>query len=90
MSNSSTGKLGIGSRVRVKDGVVSPDFADVSFAGWTATIMELNGKKPNQKFIVEFDDAVVAAMPPDYLQRCEEQRLLYTMACLAADQLEAA
>lgn len=90
MSNSSTGKLAIGSRVRVKGGVTSPDFPDVSFAGWTATIMELSGKKPNQKFIVEFDDAIIAAMPPDYLQRCEEQRLLYTMACLAADQIEAA
>ncbi len=90
MSSSSARKLAIGSRVRVKDGVVSPDFSDVSFAGWTATIMELSGKKPNQKFIIEFDDAVIAAMPPDYLQRCEEQRLLYTMACLGADQLEAA
>ena len=90
MSNSSTGKLAVGSRVRVKDGVLSPDFTDVSFAGWTATILELSGKKPNQKFIIKFDDAVIAAMPPDYLQRCEEQRLLYTMACLAADQLEAA
>jgi hypothetical protein len=88
MSNSSTGKLAIGSRVRVKDGVMSPDFNDVSFAGWTATIREFSGKKPNQKFIVEFDDAVVAAMPPDYLQRCEEQRLLYSMACLQAEQLE--
>ena len=68
----------------------SPDFADVSFAGWTATIRELNGKKPNQKFIIEFDDAVIAAMPQSYLQRCEEQRLLYTMACLAAEQLEVA
>lgn len=90
MSTPSTGKLAIGSRVRVKEGVMSPDFADVSFAGWTATIMELSGKKPNQKFIVEFDDSIVAAMPPDYLRRCEEQRLLYTMACLTADQLEAA
>ena len=89
MSNSSTGKLIVGSRVRVREGVNSPDFADVSFAGWTATILELSGKKPNQKFIVEFDDAVIAAMPADYLRRCEEQRLLYTMACLTADQLEA-
>ncbi len=69
---------------------MSPDFADVSFAGWTATIMEFSGKKPNQKFIVVFDDAVIAAMPPGYLQRCEEQRLLYTMACLEADQIEVA
>ena len=90
MSNSSTGKLTIGSRVRIREGVTSPDFTEVSFAGWTATIVELSGKKPKQKFIVEFDDAIIAAMPPDYLQRCEEQRLLYTMACLEADQIEAA
>ena len=89
MSSSSSSKLAIGSRVRVKAEVMSPDFTDVSFAGWSATIVELNGKKPNQKFIIEFDDAVIAAMPPEYLRRCEEQRLLYTMACLTADQLEA-
>jgi hypothetical protein len=89
MSGSSPGKLAIGSRVRVKAGVMSPDFSDVSFAGWTAKIMELSGKKPNAKFIIEFDDAAIAAMPSDYLHRCEEQRLLYTMACLTADQLEA-
>lgn len=90
MANSSTGKLAVGSRVRVRDGVNSPDFADISFAGWTGTIMELSGKKPNQKFFIEFDDAVIAAMPSNYLERCEEQRLLYTMACLEADQIEAA
>ncbi len=90
MSSAASGKLAVGSKVRVKPGVASPDFADVSFAGWTATIMELSGKKPNQKFIVEFEDSVIAAMPPEYLARCEEQRLLYTMACLTAEQIEAA
>ena len=89
MSSSSSGKFAVGSRVRVKEGVTSPDFPDVSFAGWAATIVEMSGKKPNQKFILEFDDSVVAAMPPDYLQRCEEQRLLYTMACLTGDELDA-
>ena len=90
MSSSTPGKWTVGSRVRVKAGVTSPDFPEVSFAGWAATIVELSGKKPNQKFILEFDDSVVAAMPPDYLQRCEEQHLLYTMACLTGDELEAA
>lgn len=69
---------------------MSPDFSDVSFAGWTGTIVELSGKKPNQKFILEFDDSVVSAMPSDYLKRCEDQQLLYTMACLEAGQLEVA
>ena len=88
--NGGAAKLVVGSRVRVKAGICSPDFSDISFAGWTATIMELSGKKPNQKFILEFDDSVIAAMPPDYLKRCEDQHLLYTMACLPADQIETA
>ncbi len=89
MGSSSSGKLAVGSRVRVREGVASPDFPEVSFAGWAAAVVELSGKKPNQKFILEFDDAVVAAMPPDYLKKCEEQHLLYTMACLTGDQIEA-
>ena len=90
MGSSSSGKLTVGSRVRVRAGITSPDFPEVSFAGWAATIVEFSGKKPNQKFILEFDDAVVAAMPADYLNKCEEQHLLYTMACLTGDQIEAA
>lgn len=89
MSSSSSSKVVIGSRIRVKEGVSSPDFPDISFAGWTGMVVEFSGKKPKQKFIIEFDDSVVATMPPDYLKRCEEQRLLYTMACLEGDQLEA-
>jgi hypothetical protein len=79
-----------GARIRVKPGVASPDFADVSFAGWTGSVMEVSGKPPAQKFIIEWDQATQSAMPADYVARCEAQMLLHTMACLGGDDIEIA
>ncbi len=85
-----TGGLGEGTRIRVKPGVVSPDFPDVSFAGWTGSVAEVSGKPPAQKFIVEWDRGTVAAMPADYVARCESQMLYHAMACLGPDDFEPA
>ena len=85
-----TGGLDEGTRVRVKPGVLSPDFPDVSFAGWTGSVMEVTGKPPTQKFIVEWDSNTMAAMPGDYVTRCEAQMLYHVMACLSMDDMEPA
>jgi len=84
------GELPEGTRIRVKAGVVSPDFPDVSFAGWTGTVVEVTGKPPAQKFIVEWDSDTIAVMPGDYVTRCESQMLFHAMACLRSDDLETA
>jgi len=84
----SAGGLDQGARIRVKPGVASPDFADVSFGGWTGAVMEISGKPPAQKFIVEWDQATQSGMPADYVARCEAQMLLHTMACLGANDIE--
>jgi hypothetical protein len=85
-----TGGLGEGAKIRVKPGVVSPDFPDVSFAGWTGSVVEVSGKPPSEKFIVEWDAPTIAGMPADYVSRCEAQMLFHAMACLAAGDLELA
>lgn len=85
-----TGGLDEGAKIRVKAGVVSPDFPDVSFAGWTGSISEVSGKAPTQKFIVEWDAPTLSGMPPDYVARCESQMLFHAMACLGADDFELA
>ena len=85
-----TGGLGEGTRIRVKVGVVSPDFPDVSFAGWTGSVAEVSGKPPAQKFIVAWDPSTVASMPADYVARCEAQMLYHAMACLGAEDFDAA
>jgi len=84
------GGLDEGTRIRVKAGVASPDFPDVSFAGWTGSVMEVSGKPPAQKFIVEWDQQTIAGMPADYVSRCESQMLFHAMACLGGEDLELA
>jgi hypothetical protein len=85
-----TGGLEEGARIRVRQGVVSPDFPDVSFAGWTGSVVEVSGKPPAQKLIVEWDPPTIQTMPANYVSRCEAQMLFHLMACLVPDDLELA
>ncbi len=71
-----------GSSIRVLDEVNSPDFPDISFAGWTGKIVEVSGKKAPFKYFIEWDDAVVNSMPQTYVDRCEEQQIYFKWACL--------
>jgi hypothetical protein len=86
----STDTLPVGTRIVVRDGVSSPDFADVAYDGWTGTIVEHHGKKADPRYIVEWDAATLAAMPADYVSRCEEQQIYHLMACLERTDVESA
>ena len=85
-----TSKLAAGARIRIKPGVTVPEFPDVVCAGWTGSISELIGKKTDPKYVIEWDDSVVAAMPPAYIAKCEESGLYYRMACFTSDDIEPA
>ena len=77
-----------GSRIRVKPGVHSPEFPEISLAGWTGTVVETSGKPPEQKVIIEWDSATMAAMPADYVSKCESEQLYHAMASLGSDDVE--
>ncbi|GIX03417.1 MAG: hypothetical protein KatS3mg113_0423 [Planctomycetaceae bacterium] len=77
-----------GKRVRVRNGVVSPEFPEISLAGWTGTVVEVTGKPPDVKCVVEWDGDTLGRMPSDYVARCEAQQLYYQLACLAESDLE--
>ena len=77
-----------GSRIRVKPGVNSPEFPEISMSGWTGAIVETSGKAPSQTVIVEWDGTTLAAMPKEYLDKCESQQLYHLMASLKADDVE--
>ena len=77
-----------GSRIRVKPGVQSPEFPEISLGGWTGTVTETSGKAPDQKVIVEWDVSTLAAMPADYLSKCESGQLYHVMASLRSDNVE--
>jgi hypothetical protein len=83
-------ELAVGALVRVKAGTTMPEFPDVACGGWTGTIVEMSGKKPNTKYFVEWDDATLAKIPEPYLKLCEAQGLYHRMACFDASTLEPA
>ena len=85
-----TEELAVGTKVRVKDGVKAPDLPEFSLAGWTGAIVELSGKKSGRKYIIEWDGDTLQNMPPDYLKQCEARQLFHLMACLNAEDVEAA
>jgi hypothetical protein len=82
------GGIAEGTPITVKPGVTSPEFSEVSIAGWTGKISEVTGKAPSQKLIIEWDDATLAKMPADYLAKCEAQQLYHRMACLPLEDVE--
>ncbi len=82
--------LAPGTRIRVKPGVMSPEFPEIPFAGWTGAVVEASGKPPSLQYIVEWDGATLTAMPAEYLQRCESQQLYHQMACLPENDVEQA
>lgn len=77
-------------RIRVKDGVMSPEFPDVPLAGWSGTVVETSGKPPEEQYVIEWDAATISAMPADYVRRCEAQQLYHLMAQLPASSVEPA
>jgi hypothetical protein len=83
-------ELAVGARVRVKSGTSVPENPDVACGGWTGTVIEATGKKPNTKYVIEWDDATLAALPESYLRTCEAQGLFYRMVCLDGASLEPA
>ena len=80
----------VDSRIRVKPGVNSPEFPEISIAGWTGTVVEMTGKPPEHKVIIEWDAATMAAMPADYVTKCEAGQLYHAMASLNGDDVEPA
>ncbi len=83
-------ELAVGTRVRVRAGTPMPEFPDVVCDGWTGTVVEVTGKKPNTKCVIEWDEHTLSIMPQAYLQSCEAQGLYHRMACLESTSLELA
>jgi len=79
----------VGTHVRVHDSVTSPDFPDISFAGWTGKVVEVSGRKAPFRYFIEWDEEIVSAIPQSYLDRCEAQQIYARWACLTDEDFSA-
>ncbi len=85
-----TKKIPVGTDVVVKEGMTFPELPDFSIAGWTGVIREHSGKKADPKYIIEWDQPTLDAMPAEFAAKCEEQNLYHLMVCLERDAIEPA
>jgi hypothetical protein len=89
MAKSKSSKLGVGTQIRVNDGVTMPEFPQVDISGWTGAISESQGRGADIKYIIEWDAGTCARMPADYVKHCEQHGLYAGMACLPGRDLSA-
>ena len=76
-----------GTSIRVQDGVTMPEFAALSIAGWTGTIVEAGSGEAPQR-IIEWDAASMAKLPTESQVHCAAQGLDAGMACLPLAPVE--
>lgn len=78
-------KLPIGTRVRVKEGVTSMEFPEISMRDWKGVVRSIRGKR----YMLAFDDKTLGCMPTEYISSCEERQMIHRYALLEPTQVEA-
>jgi len=78
----------IGDKVRVRRGVVDPDYPDLALGGWAGTVrkVETHGGKPG--YLVEWSKATLDAIHPVFKHRCERDGMDHGMMQLGEKDLE--
>jgi hypothetical protein len=89
MAKRKPSKLAAGAAIRVRDGVLMPEFAELPIGGWSGRVVESTGSGDKLKYIVEWDAPTQDRIPDAYKQQCESQGLCTDMACLVAADVEA-
>jgi hypothetical protein len=81
------GSIAEGMKVKVREGVMSPEFPEISIGGWSGTVCEVTGKASPTSCVIEWDADTVSKMPQDYVTKCEQGGLYHLMACLSEDNI---
>lgn len=63
-----------GDAVRVRPGVVDPDFPDVPFGGWAGNVVEIQKGRP-LSYLIQLSEQTLKSIHPVYLKRCERDGL---------------
>ena len=82
-------KFKVGDRVRVKYGVLDPDFSDIPLGGWAGAITEVNQRGTEPLFLVEWNQSTLDNMHPVFRKRCDRDGLEEANSWLGNEDLEA-
>ena len=70
----SPSRFSVGDAVRVKPGVIDPDFPDIPFGGWAGTILEIGDRDP-RTCLIQLNERTLKSVHPIYRKRCERDGL---------------
>lgn len=74
----------IGDSVKVKKGIKSPDYKNLSIAGWVGRIVEING----DILTIELDSITLSGLPESYIIDSLINDVEYTFLNLGKDEVE--
>jgi Calcium binding len=74
-NKSGSHRFKVGDKVRVKYGVLDPDFPDIPLGGWTGTVTEVEQTDNQVTYEIDWDTRTLGGMHPVYRKRCERDGL---------------
>lgn len=77
-------QFAVGDRVRVKPGVVDPEYPDMPMGGWLGTVSQVE----EAAYLVQWSEATLAAVHPIYHKRCQQDGVDFQHMWLQAEELE--
>lgn len=78
----------VGDMVRVRRGVVDPDFPDIPLGGWAGVVQEISRRGPSHTYLIAWNDRTLEQMHPVHQHRCERDELDAESMWLADSDLE--
>jgi hypothetical protein len=74
-NRSDSSRFHVGDKVRVKYGVIDPDFPDIPLGGWTGTVTEIIEHEGQLNCVFKLDDRTLKSIHPIYRKPCERDGL---------------
>ena len=87
-NRSDTPRFQVGDKVRVKYGVIDPDFPDIPLGGWTGTVTEVEQADDQITYEIKWNKRTLNGMHPVYLKRCERDGLEMESMWLGEEDIE--
>jgi len=87
-NKSGSPRFKLGDKVRVKYGVIDPDFPDIPLGGWTGTVTEVEQTDDQITYEIKWDKRTLGGMHPVYRKRCERDGLGLETMWLGEEDIE--